>query len=61
MTDELKKNYFIFLVPSILGFMLAGWAKAYDLVEISTLHFTGIAGPFIFILCIVLYELYKIA
>ena len=54
MTDELKKTYFIFLVPSILGFTLAGGAKAYDLIEIGSVNFIEIAGPFIFILCIAL-------
>ncbi|MGD8258895.1 MAG: hypothetical protein PVG70_03585 [Desulfobacterales bacterium] len=54
MTDELKKTYFIFLLPSILGFTLVGGAKAYDLIEIGSVNFIEIAGPFIFILCIAL-------
>jgi len=54
MTDELKKTYFIFLLPSILGFTLAGGAKAYDLIEIGSANFIVIAGPIIFILCIAL-------
>ena len=54
MTDELKKNYFFLLVPLILGFILAGWVKAYDLVEISSDNLIGIAGPFIFVFCIAL-------
>ena len=54
MTDELKKTYFIFLLPSILGFTLAGGAKAYDLIEIGSDNFIEIAGPIIFILCIAL-------
>ena len=53
MTDELKKTYFIFLLPAILGFTLAGGAKAYDLVEIGSANFIEIAGPIIFILGIV--------
>ena len=54
MTDALKKTYFIFLLPSILGFTLAGGAKAYDLIEIGSDNFIEIAGPIIFILCIAL-------
>ena len=54
MTDELKKTYFIFLLPSILGFILAGGSKAYGLIEIGPVKFTEIAGPLIFILGIVL-------
>lgn len=54
MTNELKKTYFIFLLPSILGFTLAGGAKAYDLIEIGWFNFIEIAGPLIFILGIVL-------
>ena len=52
MTDELKKNYFIFLLPSILGFTLAGLAKAYNFIEIGSANFIEFAGPSIFILCI---------
>lgn len=53
MTDELKKTYFTFLVPSVLGFAIASWAKAYDFIEIGSVKFIEIAGPCIFILCIV--------
>ena len=52
MTDELKRTYFVFLLPSILGFTLAGGAKAFDLIEIGSADFIAIAGPLIFILCI---------
>jgi hypothetical protein len=41
-------------LPSILGFTLAGGAKAYDLIEIGSDNFIQIGGPLIFILCIVL-------
>ena len=54
MTDALKKTYFTFLLPSILGFTLAGWVKAYDFIEIGSDNFIQIAGPVIFILCIAL-------
>ena len=54
MTEELKKTYFIFLLPSILGFTLAGGAKSYDLIEIGSANFIEITGPIIFILCIAL-------
>jgi len=54
MTDKLKRTYFIFLVPSILGFTLAGGAKVYDFIEIGPANFIQIAGPLIFILCIAL-------
>ena len=54
MTDELKRTYLTFLLPSILGFTLAGGAKAYDLIEIGSDNFIQIGGPLIFILCIAL-------
>jgi hypothetical protein len=54
MTDELRKTYFIFLVPSIVGFALAVWAKAYNCIEIGSVNSIQIVGPFIFILCIAL-------
>jgi Ca2+/Na+ antiporter len=54
MTDKLKRTYLILLLPSILGFTLAGGAKAYDLIEIGSANFIRIAGPIIFILCIAL-------
>ena len=54
MTDDLKRTYFIFLLPSIFGFTLAGGAKVYDFIEIGSTKFIQIAGPLIFILCIAL-------
>jgi Ca2+/Na+ antiporter len=54
MTDKLKKTYFSLLVPSLFGFAIASWAKAYDFIEIGSANFIAIAGPLIFILCIVL-------
>jgi hypothetical protein len=54
MSKELKNAYLALLLPSILGFTLAGGAKAYDLVEIGSDNFIHIAGPLIFILCIAL-------
>lgn len=54
MTDELKRTYFAFLVPAILGFILAGGAKVYGFNEIGSANFNQIAGPLIFILCIAL-------
>ena len=54
MPKELKKIYFTLLLPSILGFTIAGGAKAYDIIEIGSANFTEIVGPIIFILCIAL-------
>ena len=54
MTAVLKKNYFFLLLPSIFGFGLAGWAKTYNLVEISSIALIEIAGASIFILGIAL-------
>jgi len=54
MTEKLKKTYFLLLLPSILGFVLAGWAKACDFIEINPINFIEIAGASIFILCIAL-------
>ena len=54
MVKNLKRIYFSLLVPSILGFAIASWAKAYDFIEIGSANFIEIAGPLIFILGIVL-------
>lgn len=54
MTDDLKKNYFAFLLPSILGFALAGWAKAFDFMRFDTVNVSEVSGPVIFMLCITL-------
>ena len=54
MTNQLKKTYFIFLLPSVLGFTLVGWVKFYDFIEIGSTNFIQMAGPLIFILCIAL-------
>jgi Ca2+/Na+ antiporter len=54
MNDRLKKAYFTFLLPSILGFAAACLAKTYDFFEIGSVHFIQMAGPLIFILCIAL-------
>ena len=54
MSRELKKAYLTLLLPSILGFTLAGGAKVYDFIEIGSDNLTQIAGPLIFILCIAL-------
>jgi hypothetical protein len=54
MSKQLKKVYLTLLLPSILGFTLAGWAKAYNFIEIGSANFIEIAGPSIFILCIAL-------
>ena len=54
MTKKLKKVYLTLLLPSIIGFALAGGAKAYDIIEIGSVNIVEIAGPFIFILCIAL-------
>jgi hypothetical protein len=54
MSKNLKRIYFAFLVPSILGFAFTTWAKIYDFSMVGSVHFMKIAGPFIFILCIAL-------
>jgi len=54
MVKNLKRIYFTFLVPSILGFAIASWAKTYDFIEIGSANFIEIAGPIIFILCMAL-------
>lgn len=54
MTYELKRNYYIFLVPSILCFGLVCWAKACDWIVTGSADLVRIAGPLIFVLCIVL-------
>jgi hypothetical protein len=54
MQKDLKKIYFAFLLPSILGFAIACWAKTYDFIVVGSGRFIEIAGPLIFILCITL-------
>jgi hypothetical protein len=54
MTATLKRTYLTLLLPSILGFTLSGWVKAYDFIEIGSDNFIRIAGQLIFILCVAL-------
>lgn len=54
MMAELKKTYFIILIPSVLGFIFAYGAKAYDLFEIDRVDNLTLLGPVIFILCVAL-------
>ena len=54
MTKELKNVYLALLLPSLLGFALAGWAKAYVFIEINSVNSIEIAGAAVFILCIAL-------
>ena len=54
MMAELKKTYFIILIPSVLGFIFAYGAKAYDLFEIDRVDNLSLFGPVIFILCVAL-------
>ena len=44
MTAELKKTYFIILIPSILGFILAYGVKAYDLFRLDRVDNVNIFG-----------------
>ncbi len=53
MSKELKRTYFAFLLPSILGFAFADRAKAYDFFAIGQINFLEIVAPAIFILCVV--------
>ena len=54
MTAELKKTYFIILIPSILGFISAYGVKACDLFGLDRVDNLNIFGPLIFILCVTL-------
>ena len=54
MSKKLKKVYLTLLLPSIIGFALAGGAKSFDIIENGSVSFIEIAGPLIFILCIAL-------
>ncbi|MBW2432427.1 MAG: hypothetical protein JRF36_02410 [Deltaproteobacteria bacterium] len=55
MTAELKKTYFIILIPSVLGFILAYGAKAFDLLRIDReVGHSNILGLAIFIVCVAL-------
>ena len=54
MSTNLKKTYLAFLLPSVFGFALAGWAKAYDLVALGSINVIETAGPIIFIFCVAL-------
>ena len=55
MVAELKRTYLIILIPSILGFMLAYGAKAFDLFRIDReAGHANILGPAIFIICVTL-------
>jgi hypothetical protein len=54
MDERLKRTYYVILLPSILGFALACWAKAYNFIEIGFASFMVFIGPSIFILSVIL-------
>jgi hypothetical protein len=54
MTAELKRTYFIILIPSLLGFILAYGVKAYDLFRLDRVDNVNIFGPVLLILCVTL-------
>jgi hypothetical protein len=54
MTAELKRTYFTFLLPALIGFIFFYGAKAYNFIRIGPIDYTEILAPSIFILSIVL-------
>ena len=54
MTAEIKKTYFIILIPSVLGFIFAYGVKIYDLFRIDRVDHLNIMGPVTFMLSVTL-------
>jgi len=54
MNAELKKTYFVFTIPAILGFMLAYGARAFNIFRPDRVDAIEILAPLVFILSIVL-------
>jgi hypothetical protein len=53
MIDELRRTYFCFLIPAIVGFAAYFMAKTYDLVDLGPTEFQGILAPLLFILSVI--------
>jgi len=54
MITELKKTYFVFSIPAIVGFMLAYGVRAFNLIRPGRVDFIEIWAPSVFILSILL-------
>jgi len=53
MIDELRKTYFILLIPAIVGFIAISVAKKFNLLEFGHITFLEILAPLVFILSVV--------
>jgi hypothetical protein len=49
MAKDLKKKYYVILLPSLLGFLSICWFKSYGIFKIGPIRFTEIWGPSILI------------
>jgi Ca2+/Na+ antiporter len=50
MAGELKKTYYILLLPSVTGFVLLFFLKTYNAINMETVQFSGYFSSLIFIL-----------
>jgi len=54
MADELRRTYFILLVPAVVGFILFFLVKAFHLVNLGPFKFQEFLGPLLFIASVIL-------
>jgi hypothetical protein len=53
MADELRRTYFILLIPAIVGFIAISAAKKFNLVEFGYITSLEIIAPLVFVLSVV--------
>ena len=53
MIDELRKTYFILVIPAIVGFIAISAAKKFNLLEFGHITFLELLAPLVFILSVV--------
>jgi len=53
MADELRRTYFILLIPAIVGFIAISAAKKFNLLEFGHITFLELLAPLVFILSVV--------
>jgi len=53
MADELRRTYFILLIPAIVGFIAISAAKKFNLVEFGYITSLELIAPLVFVLSVV--------
>lgn len=53
MADEIRRTYFILLIPAIVGFIAISIVKEFSLIEFGYITSLELLAPFVFVLSVV--------